>query len=74
MKNIDQLSNDELLKRMARLRPLIIALVVALFLSFALLIIFRMNHLYALFMLIPLSPVYYRFNKYFRESQRRNLR
>lgn len=74
MKEIEKLSNDELLKRMARYRPVIIILVAFMFVTFALLIIYRINHLFAIFTIIPIIPVYYRFNKYFRESQRRNLR
>ncbi|WP_159520143.1 hypothetical protein [Sunxiuqinia indica] len=73
MKKLQELSNEELMKKMKSYRPIIIGLVVAMFLTLITLMVLRINHLFTLFILIPFAPVYIRFNQLYKESRKRNL-
>ncbi|MGQ8335047.1 hypothetical protein ACUNWD_00735 [Sunxiuqinia sp. A32] len=73
MKKVKEMTNDELMKSMAWYRPIIIFLVVLMFLTLITLMLLHINHLLTLFILIPFTPVYIRFNKLYKESRNRNI-
>lgn len=73
MTDLKKLNNLELLERLSKYRNISFFAVMAIFVSMALIIIYKLSPLFLIIVVIPFIFVARIFYKYYNEVQRRNL-